>query len=1264
MGKFRAIILLLLLSVSYSKLTNAQSQSETSSGTVENPVDGDSHSPNKLNLSHDLVRLGIASRNLTPDNPSLDASPLFQAALQYVKQHQTRLLTVDHGAYYFLTPQDATAYLRFAALSDLKVDLAGSTINFATAFVQGFILSNCHDVTLTNFHVDFLELPYTQVQLASVDPVGRSLAYTTLPNWMDPVQFNQTPAPPGQPIVLWAVAFRNDSIVPGTSRMHVTQPVASGILQLVQDNTPWTQGGTLSTLEPGDTIVVTERGGQPPVMAFRGDFITISDATVFGASAIAVLLNSVSHSTVDHVRVVPRPGSLISSNADGVHFVDAGPDNHIRHCLVTRTLDDALAIDSLDPGTLVQQSGPRQVTVQRTAFLRFPNSTAVSFVDPATDLELPGGTILSQDPPDSNSPAFNGTVTLTLDRDLPQLTSGSGMAFADRAARGAGSSIDDNLVEEVPFGRGIWIAGAEGVEVARNRIGPSSNGGIVVGQNTTFYPVPPARDILIRDNVVHGSLGPMASGSGTQIAVGAIIVESTNNKNLFPEQQANTNIMIQGNRVVDSGRSGIWVGELDGGGISDNVILRWNRHPELPTFGIDAQTRAQLLQDFTQPLVVYNSVNVRGHDNFTDFEAGLDDDPVPPMSLVMLSLSRKLKRSLSVVVLLAGLPCAASPRSAAAARPAAQNPSVGRVVGKIDGISHDGEQFFISGWACQRGQKASIQIHIYAGSSAGDPSKTVFVAANKANLDSEPAVNRICQDDQGGRHRFLAALPFGYGTESTLFVHGIRVANGVANDAIDGSGKPLRRLDTPEMPFPTPTVPAISGSYRSVAEHPRVFTTSVDLADLVSRINRPTSYSSKRFAQLSRQVVHDLAATNDWDATYTGCFVGPYLYAFSYEPQEGHDAETHAALKLGPNTKAPAGAAVVAARLALYAALVKGGATVPAGSPTPDQAAALAKRILLAWADHGFPRGAHGTFLSLSALSCDKTGKPAQYTGWGLPLHLGRGVVYSVHAQDLLQSFSALSASEEARLNALHSALFDLIRQGYNQALGSPAPACQRFSNGFSNGLAAMLAIARLLDDPHRFNAVLNGNDRSIPLVLPWTRFFDGAIYGESDHPMECYLNTGPDALTSIPGFTTSIVAPGEIQDRYRNSGKLQTFGYPMFTLERLINSAETLRIAGFDAYGYRGNHQQSIEMALQYYACYGKTAGFYKIVTLDNARACPNHEQYNGKIVNGVDSNIVIGAYRLPENPAIKAVEGSARDTASTGAFALDAILFGKWRD
>lgn len=246
----------------------------------------------------------------------------------------------------------------------------------------------------------------------------------------------------------------------------------------------------------------------------------------------------------------------------------------------------------------MSQTGPRQLTVDRTAFLRFPNDNQVTFVDPVSAAESPSATIVSQTPPDSITPVFNGPVSLTFDRDLAALNPGFGIALATSSARGAGSSIEDNVVKDIVFGRGVWIAGVNGVAI--NHIGHTSNGGIVVAQDTTFYPTPAAHDIIVSDNIVHGSLGPMASGTGTQIAVGAIIVESTNDKNLFPASAPNTNVSIERNRVVDSGRSGIWVGELDGGTISDNVINKWDRHPELPLFGVNPQVRAQLRQDFTQ----------------------------------------------------------------------------------------------------------------------------------------------------------------------------------------------------------------------------------------------------------------------------------------------------------------------------------------------------------------------------------------------------------------------------------------------------------------------------------------------------------------------------------------------------------------------------------------------------------------------------------------------------------------------------------------
>jgi hypothetical protein len=168
----------------------------------------------------------------------------------------------------------------------------------------------------------------------------------------------------------------------------------------------------------------------------------------------------------------------------------------------------------------------------------------------------------------------------------------------------------------------------------------------------------------------------------------------------------------------------------------------------------------------------------------------------------------------------------------------------------------------------------------------------------------------------------------------------------------------LASLATPYL-----TLPPLSGAYRSLAVHPRVFTTAAELKDLAARINRPGSYSTQRFGLLAKQIKPDLTSGIDWDVTYSGCDGGVYQYVFSYEPQDDQAAKTRAQLQIAPNERAPAGAAVVASRLALYAALAKVGATAPPDAPSADEAEALAKRILLAWATHGLPRDPNGGFL-------------------------------------------------------------------------------------------------------------------------------------------------------------------------------------------------------------------------------------------------------------------------------------------------------------
>src|SRR5580698_10024940 len=43
----------------------------------------------------------------------------------------------------------------------------------------------------------------------------------------------------------------------------------------------------------------------------------------------------------------------------------------------------------------------------------------------------------------------------------------------------------------------------------------------------------------------------------------------------------------------------------------------------------------------------------------------------------------------------------------------------GPVTGVIDGVAFEGNQYYVHGWACQEGQRGSIDVHLYAGGLAG-----------------------------------------------------------------------------------------------------------------------------------------------------------------------------------------------------------------------------------------------------------------------------------------------------------------------------------------------------------------------------------------------------------------------------------------------------------------------------------------------------------------------------------------------------------------
>jgi hypothetical protein len=526
----------------------------------------------------------------------------------------------------------------------------------------------------------------------------------------------------------------------------------------------------------------------------------------------------------------------------------------------------------------------------------------------------------------------------------------------------------------------------------------------------------------------------------------------------------------------------------------------------------------------------------------------------------------------------------------------------------------------------------------------------------------------------GKRYRFISLLIVGVSFSVAVFAQGAGpYARGLGDgleDAVMGRVGTLAFANALVTP-PPDEYPPLPGSYASSKQYSRVFMTPADINDMVRRINSAGSFSAQIFSKLTDEVKAHLAANVDWDAAYSGCDVEIYLYAFSNDRPNPHadprstSSQLSAAMNVKPDRAAPSGAAIIASRLALYAALVKAGAKTPAGAPTADQAAALSKRILMAWATRGF-RDQRRNYLHSPEQFCENEQfVPVKQSNVGL--QIGRGIIYSVHAQDLLQSIEAVNAKEAAELNAFHAAMFDLIREASNfrfrlPDLNKPDKVCELYSNHVAAHLMGMLSIARLLDDGRKFNAVLYGNDRSIPVELFWTKYFSHAIYGNNDGPIPCYKNPGPDSLTSRPSFQTPIVAPGEIEDRYRHANPAQSFGYTTGVLADFLVTGDMLKNAGFDAFRYRGVHGQTIQLAVDYYAWYGKYVGFKKTVTAENARACPDYQEYIGQIVNGLETVMVMAAYHFPQDPVVTEPEAPAK--AGAGPNLIDPIRFGRWRD
>jgi hypothetical protein len=395
--------------------------------------------PSTLNLSQDLVSLGIAASNMTPDQPSLDSGPLLDLGLAYAVAHQYSRVIADPGAYYFLSLEGNT-HRQLDFVSNLTMDFQGSNLILTHPNRYGIILFGNTNVVFENFTMDYDPLPFTQLRVVAVDTANARIQYSVEPGWRNPSSLNSLGAP-----VFEVHLFRYGREAPGTRLMATQAPFSGNTITILDlyGFTPTPEN--MATVRVGDVMVVAARDGSAGnIITDRCTGCTLRNIT-FYSSANAAIDSKFTKTTVwERVYSVPKPGTDRLVSTFGFGLMARGPGNEIRLSRAIRSLDGGFALYTWAAAEVESQQSARTLTAAGVGAgamhlgggLTLPNGSPVVFQRRSDGAILASAVLVSQSGfPDGINYNAN-TLIYTFDRDLPNNLVGAVIYTTDVNLRG------------------------------------------------------------------------------------------------------------------------------------------------------------------------------------------------------------------------------------------------------------------------------------------------------------------------------------------------------------------------------------------------------------------------------------------------------------------------------------------------------------------------------------------------------------------------------------------------------------------------------------------------------------------------------------------------------------------------------------------------------------------------------------------------------------------------------------------------------------
>lgn len=519
----------------------------------------------------------ISKAGLTALKPLLDA------------QKNNAVIDIPYGKY-LLDTQNGGGY-SFNNLSNVTINLNGSEI-ICNKASNVFTFSNCTNVTVKGFSVDFDPLLYTQGVITAVDAAKM---------WFEFV------VDAGYPITNIEASRTQffDSSTRELKRNSITTYSGSFALSAVAGNARKfraTKAYYWDAFEAvGDLVVLNCTGSGHAFYMYKCQDMSIENVTLYGAATFAFFENETNNSHYLNCKVTLKKNEpertstrLRSSNADGIHSKNAKKGPTIENCEVLYGGDDCIAINGAMYPIYAVDATAKTISVlspaSTTYLIAGDSAQFVSYAGKklgvakmevtrsATPTSANISTFLTKYPYLQNNDTYTYGIQVRVNEVPAELAVGDIIYSRDKT--GAGFVIKNNTVGHIRS-RAILIKASDG-EITGNTISDCEMGGILVTPEYDWMEAGFSSNLEIGNNTITNCMFGRSSTSGKAGAISVMCVGA--NRSIAP-LGAYSNISIHNNTVKNCPRPCVVVTSVDGLNYFANTIS-----PDLATIRTHGQT--------------------------------------------------------------------------------------------------------------------------------------------------------------------------------------------------------------------------------------------------------------------------------------------------------------------------------------------------------------------------------------------------------------------------------------------------------------------------------------------------------------------------------------------------------------------------------------------------------------------------------------------------------------------------------------------------